>query len=386
MVRRAFSEEFKEEAIRLVVEQGYPFSKACGAVGIGETALRRWVAQWRAAHSLDVPSPAQLSADARRIKELEARVAEREREREVLKKIHGLLRQGARTLLEVIQAMEKAYPVALMCRLAGVARSSYYAWRSRQGRSNRDATVLEAVRRIHEETRRSYGSRRMSQALRLLGHNVGRYRARSLMRQARLVRSKRVHRYRAAQAESLIAPNLLARRFDPAQRDQVWVGDITFVQTRQGWLYVAVVMDLYARRVVGWAFSQHADTDLALKALRRAYDHRRPPPGLMFHSDQGCQYTSTRFLAELRARGTIQSMSRRGNCWDNAVVERFFRSLKNEWIGDQLYVDHRHAEQDITDYLVDFYNHRRLHSAAKGLPPARFEALAAYPGAVSKVA
>ncbi|CAJ5202489.1 bacteriophage/transposase fusion protein [Burkholderia pseudomallei] len=95
----------------------------------------------------------------------------------------------------------------------------------------------------------------------------------------------------------------------------------------------------------------------------------------MFHSDQGCQYTSTRFLAELRARGTIQSMSRRGNCWDNAVVERFFRSLKNEWIGDQLYVDHRHAEQDITDYLVDFYNHRRLHSAAKGLPPARFEAL-----------
>ncbi|VCS05779.1 IS element protein [Burkholderia pseudomallei] len=183
------------------------------------------------------------------------------------------------------------------------------------------------------------------------------------MRQARLVRSKRVHRYRAAQAESLIAPNLLARRFDPAQRDQVWVGDITFVQTRQGWLYVAVVMDLYARRVVGWAFSQHADTDLALKALRRA-----------------------RFLAELRARGTIQSMSRRGNCWDNAVVERFFRSLKNEWIGDQLYVDHRHAEQDITDYLVDFYNHRRLHSAAKGLPPARFEALAAYPGAVSKVA
>ncbi|WP_122842032.1 IS3 family transposase [Burkholderia pseudomallei] len=363
MVRRAFSEEFKEEAIRLVVEQGYPFSKACGAVGIGETALRRWVAQWRAAHSLDVPSPAQLSADARRIKELEARVAELEREREVFKKIHGLLRQGARTLLEVIQAMEKAYPVALMCRLAGVARSSYYAWRSRQGRSNRDATVLEAVRRIHEETRRSYGSRRMSQALRLLGHNVGRYRARSLMRQARLVRSKRVHRYRAAQAESLIAPNLLARRFDPAQRDQVWVGDITFVQTRQGWLYVAVVMDLYARRVVGWAFSQHADTDLALKALRRA-----------------------RFLAELRARGTIQSMSRRGNCWDNAVVERFFRSLKNEWIGDQLYVDHRHAEQDITDYLVDFYNHRRLHSAAKGLPPARFEALAAYPGAVSKVA
>ncbi|QTO49382.1 IS3 family transposase [Burkholderia latens] len=377
MVRRAFSEEFKEEAIRLVVEQGYPFSKACEAVGVGETALRRWVAQWRAAHSLDAPSPAQLSADARRIKELEARVAELEREREGLKKIHGLLRQGARTLLEVIQAMEKAYPVALICRLAGVARSSYYAWRARQGRSNRDATVLEAVRRIHEETRRSYGSRRMSQALRLLGHNVGRYRARSLMRKARLVRSKRVHRYRVAQAESLIAPNLLARRFDPAQRNQVWVGDITFVQTRQGWLYVAVVMDLYARRIVGWAFSQHADTDLALKALRRAYDHRRPAPGLMFHSDQGCQYTSTRFLAELRARGAIQSMSRRGNCWDNAVVERFFRSLKSEWIGEQLYFAHRHAEQDITDYLVDFYNHRRLHSAAKGMPPARFDALAA---------
>lgn len=231
--------------------------------------------------------------------------------------------------MEVIQAMEKAYAVALICRLAGVARSSYYAWKARQGTSNRNSAVLDAVRRIYEETRRSYGSRRMSQALRLLGHNVGRYRARSLMRQARLVRSKRMHRYRVAQAESVIAPNLLARRFDPALRNQIWAGDITFVQTRQGWLYVAVVMDLYARRIVGWAFSKHADTDLALKALRRAYEHRRPAPGLMFHSDQGCQYTSTRFLAELRAREMVQSMSRRGNCWDEAVEEsRFVAALE----------------------------------------------------------
>jgi putative transposase len=279
--------------------------------------------------------------------------------------------------MEVIQAMEKAYAVALTCRLAGVARSSYYAWKARQGTSSRNAVVLEVMRRIHEETRRSYGSRRMSQALRLLGHDVGRYRARSLMRQARLVRCKRAHRYRVAQGESLIAPNLLARRFNPTRRDQVWAGDITFVQTRQGWLYVAVVMDLYARRVVGWAFGKHADTDLALKALRRAYEHRRPASGLMFHSDQGCQYTSLRFLAELQAKGMVQSMSRRGNCWDNAVVERFFRSLKSEWIGEQLYFDHRHAEQDITDYLADFYNHRRLHSTVAGLPPARYEALAA---------
>ena len=275
----------------------------------------------------------------------------------------------------MIHSLKKAWPVNVMCRLLKVPRSSYYAFAGRPVKAAASPTLLAAVREIHRESRASYGSRRMALALQQRGHAIGRYRARSLMNEAQLaVARRRTHRYRKADGDALVAPNLLERRFEPPSINQVWAGDITYVRTLQGWSYLAIVMDLYSRRIVGWAFALVPDTVLVLKALHQARDHRKPPPGLMFHSDQGCQYTSAHFVNELKANSIIQSMSRKGNCWDNAPVERFFRSLKSEWINEKGYPDHAHAERDIGAYIDGFYNYRRIHSAADNLPPARCEA------------
>jgi putative transposase len=217
----------------------------------------------------------------------------------------------------VIHSLKKAWPVNVMCRLLKVPRSSYYAFAGRPVKAAASPTLLAAVREIHRESRASYGSRRMALALQQRGHAIGRYRARSLMNEAQLaVARRRTHRYRKADGDALVAPNLLERRFEPPSINQVWAGDITYVRTLQGWSYLAIVMDLYSRRIVGWAFALVPDTVLVLKALQQARDHRKPPPGLMFHSDQGCQYTSAHFVNELKANGMVQSMSRKGNCWD----------------------------------------------------------------------
>ena len=209
-------------------------------------------------------------------------------------------------------------------------RSSYYAFAGQVGKPAASCVLLKAVREIHSESRSSYGSRRMARALQQQGHAIGRYKARSLMREAQLAVARvRTHRYRKAEGEALVAPNLLERRFEPGAINRVWAGDITYVRTRQGWSYLAIVMDLHSRRIVGWAFALQADTELVIRALQQARSFRRPDRGLMFHSDQGCQYTSERFVSDLKANGIVQSMSRKGNGWDNAVVERFFRSLKD---------------------------------------------------------
>ena len=274
----------------------------------------------------------------------------------------------------MIRSLKKAWPVSLMCRLLKVPRSSYYAFAARPRKPVASPPLLKAVRQIHSESRSSYGSRRMAQALQQQGYAIGRYRARSLMREAQLaVARRRTHRYRKAGGEALIAPNLLERQFEPGAINRVWAGDITYVRTRQGWSYLAIVMDLHSRRIVGWAFALQADTELVIQALQQARQKRRPAAGLMFHSDQGCQYTSERFVSDLKANGIVQSMSRKGNCWDNAVVERFFRSLKSEWIGEQEYGSHEVARRDIAGYIADFYNYRRIHSAANNLPPVRYE-------------
>ena len=275
--------------------------------------------------------------------------------------------------MEVIERLEKAYPLATLCRLCEVARSSYYA--SRIAPAQTDPVLLATVRTIQTEGRCSIGSRRMADQLRGQGHSVGRHRARTLMRQADATVAAR-HRppFRRAHQPAAIAPNRLDRQFNPAAPNQAWAGDITYLRTTRGWLYLAIVVDLYARRVVGWAFSAQPDTDLVLRASTLAINQRKPGPGLLFHSDQGCQYTSDRFVAHLACHAITQSMSRRGNCWDNAVVERVFRSLKHEWIGEQRYHDHPEAQRDVTDFIARYYNHHRPHTAAQRMPPAVFEA------------
>ncbi|WP_233451373.1 IS3 family transposase [Paraburkholderia caribensis] len=375
MGRREFSQQFKEDAIDLVLRQGYTVTKAARGLGIGETALRRWIGDRQPQGTVTEPPKAGITPAQTRIQELERRVAELERERDILKKFHGLLCQGTGTQYEVIQQAGKVYPVAAVCRAVGVARSSYYAWKASHGRSQPERQVaLRDVCAIHAQYDQTCGSRRMSQELRRRGHNAGRHRARSLMREAGVqARVVRTHQYPKGGGAATFAPNRLERAFDVVTPNRVWAGDVTYVWTQEGWLYLAVVMDLFSRRVIGWACSASPDTNLVTRALQLALDVRRPAPGLMFHSDQGCQYTSHAFRDLLSKNRITQSMSRKGNCWDNAVVERFFRSLKTERVRLRPYPDYLTAKTDVTDYIVTFYNQQRLHSAAGNMPPAEYE-------------
>lgn len=273
--------------------------------------------------------------------------------------------------------MKKAHPVTTLCQLLSVSSSAYYAWFANRNHIDAQRVQLRSeVQAIATETSHSYGSRRMAQELRDRGHLVGRHRAARLMREAGVfAKVTKPHRYPRSGPADAVAPNHLNRQFDVAVPNTVWAGDITYIATAKGWLYLAVVIDLYSRRVVGWAFSDSPDTDLVTRALRLALMTRPRTTALMFHSDQGCQYTSEAFRCFLAEEGITQSMSRRGNCWDNAVVERFFRSLKTERTRYQPYRNHVCAEADIKDYIAVFYNHRRLHSAAGNLSPANYEAL-----------
>ena len=277
----------------------------------------------------------------------------------------------------MIQRTGKAYPVAAVCRALGVARSSYYAWKASRARVQRQQqAALHDVRAIHAQYDQTCGSRRMSQELRRRGHHAGRYRARSLMREAGVqARVVRTHQYPKGDGTATFAPNLLDRAFDVVLPNRAWAGDMTYVWTQEGWLYLAVVMDLFSRRVIGWACSASPDTHLVIRALQLALDMRRPAPGVMFHSDQGCQYTSHLFRAFLSQNGMTQSMSRKGNCWDNAVAESFFATLKKELIHRQSWTSRRELGSAVFEYIEAFYNRDRRHSTLGMHSPVEFEQL-----------
>ena len=276
----------------------------------------------------------------------------------------------------MIDELKKAYPITTLCAAMDYPRSSYYASRRMEADAGAEELVLTRVRAIHQRTRGSYGSRRMSVELARQGLRIGRHKARSLMRRAgvEVVRVRRSHRYGAAVGG--VVPNRLERQFKVARPNRVWVSDITSVATGQGWVHLAIVVDLFARRIVGWAIAPHATTTLVLKALEMAVQTRHPGQGLMFHSDQGSQYTSSHLAQRLQALRIVQSMSRRGNCWDNAVAERVFAALKTEWLRST-YASRSDATADITTFVTTYYNHYRLHSAIGQTPPALYEALAA---------
>lgn len=276
--------------------------------------------------------------------------------------------------------MKKAYTVTAVCRALDVPRSTFYDRLRRLDApvcSDKQRALTE-VAVIHRETQASYGRRRMSKELRNRSIDIGPFGARNLMRQAGLtVQVPKPPIYpKTKGAPDVIAPNLLDRQFDVTVPGTRFAGDITYIWTLAGWLYLAVVMDLCGRRIVGWAMSDSPDTDLVRRALRLSLAHRADREPLMFHSDQGCQYTSHGFRGFLDENWIVQSMSRRGNCWDNAPVERFFRSLKSERIRNTCYADHTEARADIHDYIANFYNtlRLRLHSAAADQPPAAYHA------------
>jgi transposase InsO family protein len=271
----------------------------------------------------------------------------------------------------------KAYPVTLLCAVMRVSRSGFYQY-LRYGWGyviDPDFLLITRVRRIHSNTRASYGSRRMSRQLREDGYDVGRCRARSLMKKAGVVVKypKKFKRTTDSKHKLPVAPNLLDRKFSIDRPNAVWCADITYLWTVQGWLYLAVIIDLYSRKVVGWAIDSRMKTALVKKAFSMAYFRRKPHKGLVHHSDRGSQYASQEYQQMLGSYGMKCSMSRKGDCWDNAVAESFFHSLKTEWIKDTVYFTRDRARADVMEYIEMFYNSHRLHSFIDYKNPNDFE-------------
>jgi putative transposase len=260
-----------------------------------------------------------------------------------------------------------------MCRVLNVSRSGYYDWCQRA--PHRSDPLISKVAQLHLQVGRCYGSRRIAKMLQAEGYPVGRYLARKLMHLAG-IRVRRRRKYQVGKGTLkgyLLAPNRLNRQFEVAAPDRVWVADITYVWTRQGWLHLAVVIDLYSRKVVGWAIAPKLSSELALSALRMAVHRRQPEPGLLHHSDRGGTYAASEYLALLKQHGMVRSMSRSGDCWDNAVAERFFGSLKRERTYFRRYEAQDEARRDLVDYIENFYNESRLHSYLGYTSPNQYE-------------
>ena len=276
-----------------------------------------------------------------------------------------------------VQRHSTRYPVTMLCRVIGVKRSPYYDWKARGGKviGPEELVLRRRMKALFAESRQSLGSRRMSKKLIDEGFEVGRYRARRLMKAMGLVvKAKRKYKVTTDSKHRLpVAENVLNREFSPASSNQAWGTDITYLWTQEGWIYLAVVIDLYSRRVVGWSMDRRMTKALVVRALIMAVSLRRPPPGLIHHSDRGSQYASHSYQALLRQHGMIASMSRKGNCWDNAPVERFFSSLKREWTGDQLYRTRQAAIADVREYVAVYYNSKRLHSTLGYKTPLDYE-------------
>jgi transposase InsO family protein len=276
-----------------------------------------------------------------------------------------------------IDAEKALWPVEVQCEMLGVSRSGYYAWKDRPepARVASDAALLVKIKAAHEVGRGTYGSPRVHRELRANGCHVSRKRIERLRRREGIValKKRRFRKTTDSNHDHPIAPNLLGRKFDVDLPDTSWVTDVTYVWTHEGWLYLAAILDLFSRRVIGWAASANNDRALAIGALDRAVAERRPAPGLLHHSDRGSVYASGDYGDALTQIGAVKSMSGKGDCWDNAVAESFFATIKGEMIDHHDYQTRRAAIAAIGDYIDGFYNPIRRHSAIGYVSPIEFE-------------
>lgn len=281
-----------------------------------------------------------------------------------------------------VKEHQDIWPVRLQCRVLGVSASGFYAWLNRppSQRAVTNQNLLGHIRRIHWDSHKRYGSPRVCATLRAEGQRVSRRRVANLMRINNL-QALAKRRFRITTTDSRhnlpVAPNVIDRNFGALAPNQKWLADITYIFTAEGWLYLAAVLDLYSRKIVGWAMRDHMRTELPLAALTMAIQRQRPEPGLIHHSDRGSQYASGDYQKALTAVGITPSMSRKGNCWDNAPMESFFHTLKTELVHHKNYATKEDAKRDLFQYIEGFYNRQRIHSAIGYLTPEQMELKAA---------
>ncbi|WP_201798926.1 IS3 family transposase [Caenibius tardaugens] len=368
------SEEFKQEAVRIALTSGLPRDRVASDLGIGKSTLNKWVSHYRPSDLVTAPQ-ADLARENERPR-LENRVLREERE--VPKKGNSVLREPKAVRFAFVHSWRHRWPVELMCRVLQVSERGYRSWRSRpiSHRERTDMKVLAHIREQYSLSLGSYGRPRMTMELKEVGLDVGERRVGRLMRinAIKPVRTRR-HKVTTDSHHRLgVAANWLDGDFAADAPNRKWAGDITYIWTSEGWLYLAVILDLHSRRVVGWAVSDRMKKDLAIRALDMAVRLRQPPEGCLFHSDRGSQYCSYDYQKKLQAYGLRPSMNGKGNCYDNASVETFFKSLKAELIWRQSWPTRRQAEAAIFQYINGFYNPRRRHSYLGGISPLAFEA------------
>lgn len=281
-----------------------------------------------------------------------------------------------------IHSNRAIWPVRMMCQMLGMSASGYYAWRDRPEcqRSKANHLLLEDIRQVHSQSSGCYGAPRVHAALRRRGRRVGRSRIERLMRRAGLrglAALPRRTRTTDSRHHYPIAPNRLGRNFTAKAPSQIWLADLTYIPTGEGWLYLAAILDMHTRKIVGWSMRDSLHTRITLEALTMAIQRQRPAPGLVHHSDRGIQYAAEAYRSELAAAGITPSMSRKGDCRDNAPMESFFQTLKTERVHHRVYATREQARRDSFAYIEGFYNSHRLHSALGYISPAEMERNAA---------
>ena len=294
-----------------------------------------------------------------------------------LKKCDGLLRSGNDLIFRFIRDHRDECSIASMCTRLGVSRTAFYDWtgRSPSEREQYRGLLGVVVEMIHREVRERYGSPRMHRELLARGYECSLNTVAGIMRERGIVARIRRKHYRTTDSDHPrpVAQNLLDRRFETGAIDAVWVADVTYIPTSEGWLYLGVVLDLGSRMIVGWSMSESMTSRLVVDAMRMALNRRHPKPGLLTHTDRGSQYAGDHYQSMLRENGIECSMSRKGNCWDNAVVESFFASLKQELVNDEQYRTREDARASLFEYIEVFYNRIRLHSSLDYRSPAEYE-------------
>ncbi|EOV8484590.1 IS3 family transposase [Klebsiella aerogenes] len=371
--KRTFSPEFKLEAIEQVVKYQRDVREVAQALELNLDHLRKWIRLYKQELRGIEPVGNAITPEQREIQQLKAQIKRLEMEKEIPKAGCRADERNPRKAIALITRLKAKWSVSVLCYLFGVHRSVYYA----QMKSRIDAQRVELrsrVRALHAFSRGAAGSRTISHMLRQSGVNAGRWLARRLMQECGLTSSQPVkHHYRLSHDSSPALPNLLNRRFNPVEPNRIWCGDISFIRLQEKWCYLALVVDLYARRIIGSALSLTADADLVCRAMRNALETRQHNGRLLFHSDQGSQYKSNKYRKLLWRHGVMQSMSRRGNCLDNSPMERVFRSLKSEWVPKGGYADFGHAVRDINRWINRYYNVFRPHTNNGGVPPCAYE-------------
>ncbi|PDO82797.1 IS3 family transposase [Kosakonia pseudosacchari] len=372
MSGKRYPEEFKIEAVKQVVERGYSVSSVATRLDITTHSLYAWIKKYGPDSSTH-KEQSDAQAEIRRLQKELKRVTD---ERDIFKKSRGVLRKTVRLRYAFIRDNARCWPVRLLCRVLDVHPSGFYAWlqQPHSQRHRADLRLTGQIKQFWLESGCVYGYRKIHLDLRDSGQQCGVNRVWRLMKRVGIKAQVGYRSPRARKGEaSIVSPNRLQRQFNPDAPDERWVTDITYIRTHEGWLYLAVVVDLFSRKIIGWSMQSRMTKDIVLNALLMAVWRRNPQKQVLVHSNQGSQYTSHEWQSFLKSHGLEGSMSRRGNCHDNAVAESFFQLLKRERIKKKIYGTREEARSDIFDYIEMFYNSKRRHGSSDQMSPTEYE-------------